>query len=73
MIGKWRNSVLVEGEKEANLVARTENLPGVDPGFDGYPVDIQLPKKRTFWQAVKRAINYSRMGIYNMVYKDGGK
>ena len=67
--GKWKNSVLVEGEKEASLVAREENLPGVSPEFDAYPVDIALPKKRSFWQAVKKSLAYSKMGIYNMFYK----
>ena len=67
--GKWKNSVLVEGEKEASLVAREENLPGVSPEFDAYPVDIALPKKRSFWQAVKKSVAYSKMGIYNMIYK----
>ena len=65
----WKNSVLVEGEKEATLVAREENLPGVDPEFDCYPVDITLPKRRTFWEAIKKSVNYSKMGLYNMVYK----
>lgn len=66
---KWKNSVLVEGEKEATLVAREENLPGVSPEFDAYPVDIALPKRRTFWGAVKKGVKYSQMGIYNMIYK----
>lgn len=66
---RWRNSVLVEGEKEATLVAREENLPGVDPEFDSYPVDIALPKRRTFWKAVKKSVRYSNMGLYNMIYK----
>ena len=66
---KWKNSVLVEGEKEATLVAREENLPGVSPYFDAYPVDIALPKKRSLWQAIKKSMVYSKMGIYNMFYK----
>lgn len=66
---KWKNSVLVEGAKEATLVAREENLPDVDPDFDCYPVDIALPKRRNLWQAAKKAIRYSKMGIYNMFYR----
>lgn len=66
---KWKNSVLVEGEKEATLVAREENLPGVSPEFDQYPVDIALPRRRNLWQAIKKSMTYSKMGIYNMFYK----
>lgn len=66
---RWRTSVLVEGEKEAALVAREEGLPGVNPGFDAYPLDIALPKKQSLLQACRKAIRYSRMGIYNMFYK----
>lgn len=67
--GKWKNSVLVEGQKEASLVAREENLPDVSPDFDSYPVDITLPKKRSLKEAIKKSITYSKMGIYNMFYK----
>lgn len=66
---KWRNSVLIEGEKEAAMLAREENLPGVNPDFDSYPLDVTLPKRRSLWQAVKKAVRYSSMGIYNMIYK----
>lgn len=65
----WRNSVLIEGEKEAALLAREENLPGVNPEFDLYPLDVTLPKRRSFLEAAKKAVKYSSMGIYNMIYK----
>lgn len=66
---KWRNEILVEGEKSAQLVARIENLPDVNPDYNIYPVDIKLPGKRSFWQAVKKSIEYSKHNIYNMFYK----
>lgn len=66
---KWVNGLLIEGEKEAMLVAREEDLPGVNPDFDSYPVDITLPKMRTLWQAIKKSIKYSSMGIYTTIYK----
>ena len=70
---KWRTTVLVEGEKDAMLVARMEGLPEPDPAFQGYPVDLTLPKKKTFIQAVKTAMAYSQRNIYNMFYKVMGK
>ena len=67
---KWKNLLLVEGEKEATLVALEENLEdGVSPEFDNYPVDIVLPKRRNLWQAIKKSITYSNMGIYNILRK----
>lgn len=72
MFGKnWRNSVLIEGEKEAMLIARMEGFPAVNPEFDSYPVDVTLKKKQSFWGAVKRAVLFSERNIYNMIYKDG--
>lgn len=66
---QWRNEILIEGEKSARLVSRIEKLPDVNPDYDVYPVDMKLPKKRTFWEAVKKSVEYSKAGIYNMFYK----
>lgn len=66
---RWRNDVLIEGEKEARLIARIEGYPDVNPDWTVYPLDLKLPKKRTFLQAVKTAVEYSKHGIYNTFYK----
>ena len=66
---KWVNSVLLENEKEAVLIARGEGLPGVNPDMDCYPVDVVLPKKRTFREALKKVADYSKMGLYSMIIK----
>lgn len=66
---KWRNTVLIEGTKEANIIAQMENLPGVNQDFDDYPVDLTLKGKRTFWQAIKKAVFLSQKNIYNIFYK----
>lgn len=66
---KWRTQLLIEGTKEADLIARTEGYPDVNPDWDQFPLDIKLPEKRTFWQAVKKTIEYSKHGIYSMFYK----
>jgi len=68
-MGKWRNEVLIEGEKSARLLARLEGLPGVNPNYDRYPVDVKLAEKNSFLKAVKRSIQFSELGLYNMFYK----
>lgn len=65
----WRNTVLIEGQKEATTIARMEHLPDVNPDFDNFPVDVTLGGKRTFWQAVKKAVTLSQKNIYNMFYR----
>lgn len=65
----WQNQVLVENEKEAMLISQMENLPTVDPRFDNYPVDVRLPDKLTFKQAIKKAILFSERSMYNLVYR----
>ena len=41
----WTVVLLIEGEKEAQIVARNEGLPMPDHNFDRYPVDLELPEK----------------------------
>lgn len=65
----WRNDILIEGEKEAKLIARLEGYRDVNPDWYIYPLDLKLPERRTFWQAVKKAVEYSKHGIYNTFYK----
>ena len=66
---KWQNQVLVEGEKEAMVIANMEGLPKVDPSFNAYPVDITLPQKRTFKEAVKKAMFLSERCMYNLIVR----
>ena len=66
---RYQNSVLVENEKEAMIVAREEGLPDVNPDAECYPVDILLPQKRTLKGALKRCVELSRMGLYSMVIR----
>ena len=70
LFGKnWRNSVLLESEKEAIILAREEGLPDVNPDLDIYPVDVVLPKRRTKKGALKRCLELSRMGLYSMIIR----
>lgn len=67
---RWVNSVLLENEKEAVLIARGEGLPDVNPDMgDIYPVDVVLPKKRSFREALRKVSEFSRMGLYSMIIK----
>ena len=70
LFGKnWRNSVLLESEKEAILLAREEGLPDVNPGMSCYPVDVLLPKRRSLRGALKRCKEFSEKGLYSMVIR----
>lgn len=70
---EWKVDVLIEGEKGARLVQRMEKFKKVNPDFDQYPVDLDLPQKHTFKKAIQIATEYARGGIYSMVYKDKKK
>ncbi len=65
----WSNTLLIEGEKEAQIVARLEGLPMPNHDFDMYPVDLQLPKRCTFLESLKKAVKYSELNIYNIFCK----
>ena len=71
--GKWVNKVLIEGEKDAQLVSRIEGIPEVNPDFDQYPVDYKKPGRRSFWKALKVSLRYAKSNIYCMFYKDKRK
>lgn len=66
----WRNKVLIEGPKEAMVISQMEGFPEPDSGFDDYPVDLTLPKKLTFWEAVKKSVKLGERCLYNIVYKE---
>ena len=68
--GKWNLRVQLDGIKEAEMLARTEKLPAPSESFDDYPVDLLLPGKVNFFTAIRKAIIYSGMGIYSMIFKD---
>ena len=70
MKGRWKNKILIEGEKEAMVISQKEGYPEVDHNFENYPVDVTLPEKLTFLEAVKRAVWYSERCIYNLIIKD---
>ena len=66
---EWNVDLNVEGELQAMTVARKEGYAAVNPEFDRYPVNVALPKKLTFKNAVQKAIEYGQSGIYSIVYK----
>ena len=66
---KWKVDLNVEGQLQAMTVSRNEGLPGVNPEFDNYPINVELPKRMTLKQAVQKAIDYGKAGIYAIIYK----
>lgn len=66
---EWNLDLNVEGELQAMAVSRKEGYKAVDPTFDRYPINIQLPKKFSLKEAVQKAIDYGQAGIYSIVYK----
>jgi hypothetical protein len=66
---KWQTKILIEGEKSAQLVSRIEKLPDVNPDYEYYPVELKLPEKTTFKEAIKKAVEYAKHNIYTMFYK----
>ena len=65
----WKNEILIEGPKEARLIAEIENFPDVNPDFDQYPVDLKFPKLRTFKECIKKMMLYSKHGIYSRIFR----
>lgn len=68
---KYRNAALIEGQKEAILIARKYNLPEPNHDFDDYPVDLTFPKERSEEEAIKMAKELSNLQIYNVFFEVG--
>lgn len=71
MFGKpiWKNVVILDNAKDAILVSTKEKL-GINPDFeddDIYPVTVELPKGRSYISAIRRSVEFSKMGIFNLI------
>lgn len=66
---KWKVDLNVEGYLQAMTVSRNEGLPVVNPDFDQYPINVELPKRMTLKEAIKKTVDYGRAGIYSILYK----
>lgn len=69
---KWTNVVLIENFKEAALVGRAEDLGGVNTNLseDIFPLNMEMPEQRTLLGALKKSLQYSRMGLFNLMIKN---
>ena len=66
---KWKIILLIEGEKEARLVASEENIPIFSDSIEEYPIEFENKVNLTYWQAIKKARKYSELNIYHILYK----
>ena len=73
MIGqkRWTNVVLLDSFKDAALIGRTEDLGGINYNLpeEIFPLNMEMPEKRTKIGALWKSMQYSRMGLYNLIVK----
>ena len=71
MFGKYKNIVLLDNEKDATIVAGKEKFPGVNYEWkEVYPVAIVLSGRRNYLKAITKSLEYSKLGIFNLIVKD---
>ena len=63
----WKNVVILDNEKDAILLSAKEHLGGVNQELNVYPVTVELPKERGYLSAMFRSVEYSKMGIFNLI------
>lgn len=66
----WNIRVMIEGEKTARLFAIEQKLPLPNENFDAYPVEILVKEQFTFFELMKKVVQFSKMGIYSVAYKE---
>lgn len=70
---KWAIAVQLDGTKEAMLVSAKEGYGKVrvdnvtEDLYRNNKVQMTIPTLRTYWGALKRSAEYSRMGIFNCI------
>lgn len=69
---KWTNVVVLDSVKDAALVGRAEDLPEVNYGInpDIFPLNMEMPERRSKLGAIRKSVQYSRMGIFNIIVKN---
>ena len=66
----WKNAVIMDNVKDAQIVSGMESYGEVNYQMkDYYPVTIILPRRRTLIGAIFRSYRYSKMGIYNCIIR----
>lgn len=72
MIGERRymNALILDNAKDATLIAGLEGYGSVNTTMnDVYPVTLVIQKPRRYLTAVLKSLQYSKMGIFNIVMK----
>ena len=68
---KYLVSVILDNNKDAQLVSAKEGYGTVNTHFDVYPLTLIIQKRRRYLSALVRCIEYFRMGIYCTVVRSG--
>ena len=69
---RWSYVVLLDSFKDAALIGRAEDLPSINYNMpeDIFPLNMEMPERRTKLGALLKSIQYSRMGLYNIIVKN---
>lgn len=69
---KYLNSMILDNAKDATLVAGMEGYGHVNADMNTiYPVCLVIQKPRSYLAAVLRSLQYSRMGVFNCIVREG--
>lgn len=65
------NVVQLDNDKDATLIAGKEGSNYVKDAIehDAFPCRIVIPKIRKYYHAAKKSLEYSKMGIFNVILK----
>ena len=66
----WCVDLNVEGSLQAMALSRNEGLPGVNQEYNNYPVNVEIVKRTTLQDAVNKAIEFGKAGIYSIIYRN---
>ena len=69
MFGRTYNNILIlDNMKDAMLYAAKEGWGGVNNALsDCFPLQVTIPKRRSYLGAVRVSLDYHKIGIFNLI------
>jgi hypothetical protein len=65
---KYNNILILDNMKDAMLYAAKEGWGGVNHALnDVFPLQVTIPKKRNYLEAVFVSLQYHKIGIFNLI------
>lgn len=65
---KYNNILILDNMKDAMLYGAKEGWGSANSAMNGiFPLQVTIPKKRSYLGAVMKSLEYHKIGIFNLI------